>query len=157
MLNRFGGHTSGELIPWGKPRDIQFPANCAENGVSRVMRRHLIRGVENGAALFGEVSVWQTLGQAASFRQTAPETRCQSRVCSAFPAASPKRLISTCSGGKRNRFGETHAQGTYPVGQTLGKPANSWQTRPETHGQSGQSRVCSAPFRRIYKSPIYNA
>ena len=38
-----------------------------------------------GAALFGEVPVGQTLGQAASFRQTAPETRCQSRVCDAVP------------------------------------------------------------------------
>ena len=31
-------------------------------------------GDENRAALFGEVSVGQTLGQAASFRQTAPGT-----------------------------------------------------------------------------------
>src|ERR1022692_2605047 len=34
----------------------------------------------------------QTLGQTASFRQTAPETWCQSRVCGAFPASFPKTV-----------------------------------------------------------------
>src|ERR1035438_9650284 len=35
-------------------------------------------------------AVGQTLGQTASFRQTAPETWCQSRVCSVSRPASPK-------------------------------------------------------------------
>src|ERR1035438_10102679 len=34
----------------------------------------------------------QTLGQTASFRQTAPETWCQSRVCGAFLPSAPKTV-----------------------------------------------------------------
>src|ERR1019366_4366386 len=41
--------------------------------------------------------VGQTLGQTASFRQTAPETRCQSWVCDAFPPSAPKRLSTRSS------------------------------------------------------------
>src|ERR1035441_5666495 len=36
--------------------------------------------------------VGQTLGQTASFRQTAPETWCQSRVCGVSRPASPKTV-----------------------------------------------------------------
>src|ERR1039458_2749658 len=36
--------------------------------------------------------VGQTLGQTASFRQTAPETWCQSRVCGAFLPSAPKTV-----------------------------------------------------------------
>src|ERR1035441_5533749 len=36
--------------------------------------------------------VGQTLGQTASFRQTAPETWCQSRVCGVSRSTSPKTV-----------------------------------------------------------------
>src|ERR1039458_9579107 len=40
----------------------------------------------------GAFPVGQTLGQTASFRQTAPETWCQSRVCGVSPPTAPKAV-----------------------------------------------------------------
>ena len=42
--------------------------------------------------------VGQTLGQTASFRQTAPETWCQSRVCGVFRHASRKTVKPLAEG-----------------------------------------------------------
>src|ERR1017187_1954052 len=46
----------------------------------------------------------QTLGQTASFRQTAPETWCQSRVCGVSRPASPKTVIAPRKEGKKGRW-----------------------------------------------------
>src|ERR1035441_6824509 len=50
----------------------------------------------------GACSVRQTLGQTASFRQTAPETWCQSRVCGARTGPSPRY---NCHVMKKVRWG----------------------------------------------------
>ena len=35
VLNRFGGTTNGQHVPWAKPgTDSQFPAKCAGNWLS---------------------------------------------------------------------------------------------------------------------------
>src|ERR1039457_4891941 len=46
----------------------------------------------------GAYPVGQTLGQTASFRQTAPETRCQSRVCGVSEPLPPRRLSTLGAG-----------------------------------------------------------
>src|ERR1019366_1836198 len=47
--------------------------------------------------------VGQTLGQTASFRQTAPETWCQSRVCGVFPTGFPTTVSKNGQAGQGSR------------------------------------------------------
>jgi NAD(P)-dependent dehydrogenase (short-subunit alcohol dehydrogenase family) len=62
--------------------------NSTDSGVRLILNRQLLYAPpQHGPAACAAFPVGQTLGQTASFRQTAPETWCQSRVCrsSALP------------------------------------------------------------------------
>ena len=50
MLNRFGGHTGGELIPWGKPWDRQPVSGKLRRklGASPGFAAHFLLAPQNG-------------------------------------------------------------------------------------------------------------
>src|ERR1019366_1338978 len=70
-------------------------------------RRRVLNGF--GGTRSGEAfPVGQTLGQTASFRQTAPETWCQSRVCGVSRSASPKTVKHRPEWGSRSECSDRH-------------------------------------------------
>src|SRR5450759_1444435 len=77
------------------------------NLVAHLFRGHYTRVLNGfGGTRPGEAfPVGQTLGQTASFRQTAPETWCQSRVCGVSRPASPKTVKHPADCGSLPRSG----------------------------------------------------